>query len=82
MADDGGIRQHINDLVAQERALREQLQSGEISAPAEQERLRAVEAELDQYWDLLRQRDAAREHGKDPDDARMRDAGTVENYLD
>lgn len=82
MADDGDIRQHISDLVAQERALREQLQSGEISAPAEQERLRAVEAELDQYWDLLRQRDAAREFGKDPDDAQVRDAGTVENYLD
>lgn len=82
MADDGDIRQHISDLVAQERALREQLQSGEISAPAEQERLRAVEAELDQYWDLLRQRDAAREFGKDPDGAQVRDAGTVENYLD
>ncbi|WP_069385386.1 DUF2630 family protein [Cellulosimicrobium cellulans] len=82
MADDGDIRQHISDLVAQERALREQLQSGEISAPTEQERLRAVEAELDQYWDLLRQRDAKREYGKDPDDAQVRDAGTVENYLD
>jgi hypothetical protein len=82
MANDGDIRQHIGDLVAQERALRDQLRSGEISAPAEQERLRAVEAELDQYWDLLRQRDAAREFGKDPDDASVRDAGTVENYLD
>jgi hypothetical protein len=82
MADDGDIRKRIGDLVAQERALRDQLRAGEISEPAEQERLRDVEAELDQYWDLLRQRDAAREYGKDPDDAQVRDAGTVENYLD
>ncbi|OLT49130.1 DUF2630 family protein [Cellulosimicrobium sp. CUA-896] len=82
MTEDSGIRQRISDLVAQERTLREQLRAGEVSPPAEQERLRAVETELDQCWDLLRQRDAAREFGTDPDDAQVRDAGTVENYLD
>jgi hypothetical protein len=45
-----------------------------------QERLRAVEVELDQCWDLLRQRRAKEEFNQDPDDAEARSPGTVENY--
>ncbi|KLN36478.1 DUF2630 family protein [Cellulosimicrobium cellulans] len=82
MATDGGIRRTISDLVAQERELREQLAQGEITGRQEHERLHAIEVELDQCWDLLRQRDAAREFGSDPDAATVRDPGTVENYLD
>ncbi|CPU63677.1 Protein of unknown function [Cellulosimicrobium aquatile] len=82
MATDGGIRRTISDLVAQERELREQLAQGEITGGQEHERLRAIEVELDQCWDLLRQRGAAREFGGDPDAATVRDPGTVENYLD
>lgn len=82
MTSDGGIRRTIGDLVAQERELREQLAHGEITGGQEHERLRAIEVELDQCWDLLRQRDAAREFGSDPDAASIRDAGTVEHYLD
>ncbi|WP_144679425.1 DUF2630 family protein [Cellulosimicrobium sp. TH-20] len=82
MATDGGIRRTISDLVAQERELREQLAQGEITGDEEHERLRAIEVELDQCWDLLRQRGAAREFGGDPDAATVRDPGTVENYLD
>jgi hypothetical protein len=36
---------------------------------------------LDQCWDLLRQRRALREYGRDPAAARIRDVDTVENYL-
>lgn len=82
MATDDGIRRTISDLVAQERELREQLAQGEITGRQEHERLHAIEVELDQCWDLLRQRDAAREFGSDPDAATVRDPGTVENYLD
>ncbi|MBD7980272.1 MULTISPECIES: DUF2630 family protein [Oerskovia] len=82
MTEDRGIRQYIGDLVAEERRLRDELAGGEISASEEHERLRAIETELDQCWDLLRQRDAAREFGSDPDAASIRDAGTVEHYLD
>ncbi len=32
-------------------------------------------------WDLLRQRRARREFGQNPDDAQLRDPGTVEGYL-
>ncbi len=71
----------IHDLVAEEKALREQLQHGDIGASEEHERLRHVEAELDQCWDLLRQRRALRETGRDPREATVRPPGQVEGYL-
>lgn len=78
--DDRGIRQHIDDLVAEERSLRDRLARGEIGLAEEHARLREVETELDQYWDLLRQRDARRDAGEDPDAARVRPPNVVENY--
>jgi hypothetical protein len=71
----------IHELVAEERALRDQLQHGDISASDEHERLRHVETELDQCWDLLRQRRALRETGRDPREATVRPPGEVEGYL-
>ena len=44
-------------------------------------RLERVSVELDQCWDLLRQRRARRRSGGDPDEASPRDEGTVEGYL-
>ena len=82
MATDGDIQQTISDLIARERELRERLAKGEIDASTEHEELAATETRLDQCWDLLRQRDAAREFGSDPDAATVRDPGTVENYLE
>ncbi len=73
---DRSILDHINALVAEESALRDKASS----APADGERLRQLEVQLDQYWDLLRQRRARREFGEDPSQARQRDAGTVEGY--
>ena len=43
-------------------------------------RLRDVAQQLDQCWDLLRQRRALREFGANPSAAEVRDAGTVEGY--
>jgi hypothetical protein len=43
-------------------------------------RLDAIGVELDQCWDLLRQRRARRAAGQDPDEAAVRDARTVESY--
>jgi hypothetical protein len=40
----------------------------------------SLEVELDQCWDLLRQRRARREFGQDPNDARVRPASVVERY--
>ena len=45
------------------------------------ERLAQIEEELDQCWDLLRQRRAKREFGDDPEQAPPRDADTVEGYI-
>jgi hypothetical protein len=42
--------------------------------------LAEVKVELDQYWDLLRQRRALQEFGEDPDKAKVRPAKIVENY--
>jgi hypothetical protein len=71
----------INELVAEEKALREQLQHGEISESEEHRRLRHLEVQLDQCWDLLRQRRALRETGGDPGDAAVRPPDEVEGYL-
>ena len=78
---DTSIRARITDLVGEERELRAKLGRREITADEEHARLRDVEAELDQCWDLLRQRDARREYGENPDDASARPSEVVEKYL-
>ena len=42
--------------------------------------LENIRVELDQYWDLLRQRRALREFGEDPNKARIRPPSVVEKY--
>ncbi len=79
--DDKQIIAHIDELIETEHTLRQQLAAGQLAAPQERERLRSVEAELDQYWDLLRQRRARREFGENPDDAAPRPVTEVEGYL-
>jgi hypothetical protein len=74
--NDKGILDHISELIAEEHRLRD----GAGTAVAQAARLKHVEEELDQCWDLLRQRRAKREFGEDPDSAQPRDIGTVERY--
>jgi hypothetical protein len=45
-----------------------------------QVRLDSLKVELDQCWDLLRQRRALREFGDDPNQAHVRSPKIVENY--
>ena len=71
----------IHNLVAEEKALRKELQHGNITESEEHDRLRRVETELDQCWDLLRQRRALRETGGDPREATVRPPEQVEDYL-
>jgi hypothetical protein len=78
---DPDIQHHIKTLIDEEHQLRDALSSGDISPGEEHERLRQVEVELDQCWDLLRQRRARREAGENPGDAEVRPEGTVEHYL-
>lgn len=72
---------HIRELVAEEKALRAQLQRGDIDTSEEHDRLRRMEIELDHCWDLLRQRRALRESGGDPREAEVRPPDEVEGYL-
>jgi hypothetical protein len=71
---DRPVLEHIRELVAEEQ----RLLSDEDRA--DKERLRKIQVELDQYWDLLRQRRALRDVGENPDAAKLRDADTVERY--
>ncbi|HEY2947106.1 MAG TPA: DUF2630 family protein [Micromonosporaceae bacterium] len=79
--DDKSVLHRINELVDEERELRTRLGRGQISADEERARLREVEESLDQCWDLLRRRRAAREFGNDPDAEESRPTGEVEGYL-
>ena len=73
---DSGVIDHIQDLVQEEQRL---YQQGTLD-DGEQVRLQAIKVELDQCWDLLRQRRALREFGEDPDRAKVRPASVVERY--
>jgi hypothetical protein len=77
--DDNEIRETIDRLVAEEHELRTQHQLEPLDGDA-RERLRRLEESLDQCWDLLRQRRAAREFGKNPDEVEVRPVDTVEHY--
>jgi hypothetical protein len=77
--DDAEIVQRISKLAEEEREL-EESHSGSELAEEHVRRLRAVEVALDQCWDLLRQRRARRDAGKDPDAAEVRGENVVEGY--
>jgi hypothetical protein len=84
--NDASIRNHIEALVAEEKTLHEREQTdaeqpAQEPLEADRERLAQISLELDQCWDLLRQRRARRDAGEDPDEARARDVNTVEKYL-
>ncbi len=80
MAEDLSIQSHIKALIDEEHRLRSALQDGAITVDEEHARLGSIEVELDQCWDLLRQRRAKREFGENPDEAQVRDARIVEGY--
>jgi Protein of unknown function (DUF2630) len=75
--DEKEIRGRIEELVEEEHRLRD---GGEHS-DEQRARLRQIEEDRDQLWDLLRQRDAKRQYGEDPDEAKPRPEPQVENYL-
>jgi hypothetical protein len=78
--EDKDLLARINELVDEERTLRRQ-HLGHGLADPDLGRLTALEEQLDQCWDLLRQRRAKEEFGEDPGTAKTRPAGQVETYL-
>jgi hypothetical protein len=77
--DDHDLIERIDNLVAEEHGLREKAE-GQGLPTDDQARLENLEVALDQCWDLLRQRRALRHKGENPDQAEVRDPGTVEGY--
>jgi len=73
---EAGVLTHIERLVAEEHRLYDK---GALD-DSESQRLAALQVELDQCWDLLRQRRALRETGRDASEAQVRPPGVVEQY--
>jgi Protein of unknown function (DUF2630) len=77
--DDAEIVSRIDQLVAEEHHLEREHSTGGLS-DGDRARLTDIEVQLDQCWDLLRQRRARREAGQDPGEAEVRPADVVEHY--
>jgi hypothetical protein len=75
--DEKDLLGRIHALVDEEHRLRESTEHTD----EQRARMTDVEAQLDQCWDLLRQRRAKRQYGEDPDEASARSETQVENYL-
>ena len=78
---DEEVLARIEELVSEELRLREgQREGGHPLDRTEKARLQQLEEQLDQCWDLLRQRRAREEFGQNPDEVAARPPDTVENY--
>ena len=75
--DEKDLLNRISALVDEEHQLRD---SGEHS-DEQRSRMSELEVQLDQCWDLLRQRRAKRQYDEDPESAEVRPASEVEGYL-
>ena len=73
---DKSVLKRIEALVADEHRLYERGGLGD----GDRARLHTIKVELDQCWDLLRQRQALRDAGGNPDQARVRAPEIVEKY--
>jgi hypothetical protein len=78
MADEQ-IHASIEQLVEEEHELWQRESDG-IATEDDRQRLESLKVSLDQCWDLLRQRRALREAGRNPDAAEVRPGDVVERY--
>lgn len=79
MADEP-ILERINALAREEEELWRRASDGGGISTDDRARLDEVAVALDQCYDLLRQRQARREFGQDPDEAAVRPPEVVERY--
>jgi len=75
--DETDILSRIHSLVDEEHKLRDSSEHTDETRA----RMDKLEMDLDQLWDLLRQRRAKRQYDEDPDEAQPRPEPTVESYL-
>ncbi len=78
--DDTELLQQIKKLVDEEHALLEQHTNAADLNEDQHARMKELEVQLDQCWDLLRQRRARRHAGLNPDEAHVRPVDIVEHY--
>lgn len=76
---DEEVLAEIGRLVAEEHVLYRR-NEGDGLESTEKQRLERLNVGFDRCWDFLRQRRALRDAGRDPDDAHVRSARTVEGY--
>jgi hypothetical protein len=78
--DDKRVFEEINRLATEEKALwHKQSEQGRVE-DEDRDRLKELSETLDQCWDLLHQRRAARKVGLNPREAKVRDKEQVEGY--
>jgi len=73
---DNSVLSHITKLTERE----EYFYGKENLTDQDVKELHKIKIELDQYWDLLRQRRALRDAGENPNQAELRSGDQVENY--
>jgi uncharacterized protein DUF2630 len=76
---DDQVHGTIEALVAEEHDLWRRESDGQAT-DADRQRLQQLRVSLDQCWDLLRQRRALRDAGRDPEQAEVRRSEIVESY--
>jgi hypothetical protein len=77
---DAEVLTHIDQLAREEHTLWEKESRGEATE-GDRLRLKRIEVTLDRCWDYLNQRRALRDVHRNPDEAKVRDATTVERYV-
>jgi hypothetical protein len=77
---DEQIQSVIDRLETEREGLRRREGASDPNLEQDAARLEEIRLELDQLWDLVRQRQALRDAGEDPEKAHERTRGTVENY--
>jgi hypothetical protein len=79
MADsDAKVHHRINELIEEEHRLR--ANDAGLADAERRRQLAELEMQLDQAWDLLRQRRARSEFGENPDETVLRPVTEVEGY--
>jgi hypothetical protein len=76
--DNQDLLERIQSLVEEEHRLRDT--ANDEADGGNSARLAQLEAQLDQCWDLLRQRRAKQDAGENPDEAEARPVNEVEGY--
>ena len=77
--NDTNILHRITELVSEEHELENKGEHGGLD-DEEHARMKSLAVNLDQCWDLLRQRRARRHAGQNPNEAEVRPASVVEHY--